>query len=95
MTNEQWPLDAVYPMLYHGFYEEELRWIGPAVREGIAALPAMRPLYAGLFLPDLPPTALGEAQRPEPHRESRKGRTLPEVRGRRLEREGRELALES
>jgi uncharacterized lipoprotein YddW (UPF0748 family) len=60
---DQWPLDAVYPMLYHGFYHEPVSWIGPAVREGLAALPAGRPLVAGLYLPDLSPAALGEAVR--------------------------------
>lgn len=60
---DQWPLDAVFPMLYHGFYNEPVSWIGPAVREGVAPLPAGRPLYAGLYLPDLTPDALREAVR--------------------------------
>jgi uncharacterized lipoprotein YddW (UPF0748 family) len=60
---DEWPLDAVFPMTYHGFYKEEISWIGEAVREGIASLPASRPLYAGLYLPDLPPEALGRAVR--------------------------------
>ncbi len=58
---EQWPLDAVFPMLYHGFYEEEVPWIGDAVREGVAALPARTPLYAGLYLPNLSPEELARA----------------------------------
>lgn len=48
-----WNLDAVMPMLYHNFYEREVAWIEPAVREGVAALPDRRPLYAGLYLPAL------------------------------------------
>ena len=60
---ERWPLDAVFPMLYHRFYNEPLEWIGRSVAEGVAALPAGRPLFAGLYLPDLPPDALGAAIR--------------------------------
>ncbi len=48
-----WNLDAVLPMTYHSFYLEKPEWIEGAVREGVTALPADRPLYAGLYLPDL------------------------------------------
>lgn len=47
-----WPLDAVCPMIYHGFYSESVKWIGEAVAEGVKALHGSFPLYAGLFLPD-------------------------------------------
>ncbi len=50
----RWNLDAVLPMVYHSFYNEKPEWIEGAVREGVAALPNHRPLYAGLYLPDLP-----------------------------------------
>ncbi len=50
---DQWPLDAVFPMLYHQFYEEELPWIGEATRDGVDALPPSVPLYSGLYLPSL------------------------------------------
>jgi len=60
---EQWPLDAVFPMLYHGFYEESIQWIGTASREGVDALPSHTPLYSGLYLPSLSPEELGEAVR--------------------------------
>jgi len=49
-----WNLDAVLPMVYHSFYNEKPEWIEGAVKEGVAALPKDRPLYAGLYLPDLP-----------------------------------------
>jgi uncharacterized lipoprotein YddW (UPF0748 family) len=59
---DEWPVDAVFPMLYHSFYEEGLDWIGRGVREGLAAMaaresPALSPrrLYAGLYLPALSP----------------------------------------
>jgi uncharacterized lipoprotein YddW (UPF0748 family) len=58
---DRWPLDHVFPMLYHGFYREPIEWIGTAVRDGIAALPADVPLVAGLYLPDLPPADLHRA----------------------------------
>lgn len=32
---------------------EKIEWIERAVREGVTALPPHRPLYAGLYLPDL------------------------------------------
>jgi uncharacterized lipoprotein YddW (UPF0748 family) len=48
-----WNLDAVLPMVYHSFYNEQPEWIERAVREGVTALPKDRPLYAGLYLPDL------------------------------------------
>lgn len=60
---DEWPVDAVFPMLYHGFYNETIPWIGTSVRQGLAALPAPRRLYAGLYLPDLPAEALATAVR--------------------------------
>jgi len=58
---ESWPLQAVFPMLYHRFYEEELPWIGAGVREGVAALDGWCPLQAGLYVPDLNPGELAQA----------------------------------
>ncbi len=63
---DRWPVDAVFPMLYHSFYREPLEWIGQGVAEGVAALPRSTPLFAGLYLPSLAPdqlaTAIGEAR---------------------------------
>ena len=58
---EKWPLDAVFPMTYHKFHQQDISWIGAAAREGIALIPKSQPLYAGLYLPDLPPDALVDA----------------------------------
>jgi len=58
---EQWPLDAVFPMIYHGFYNEPVEWVGEAAREGVRALPPDEPLHAGLYLPDLSPPDLARA----------------------------------
>ena len=56
LVRQDWPswnLDAVLPMVYHSFYEQDVAWIEGAVTEGVQALPAHRPLYAGLYLPEL------------------------------------------
>lgn len=39
-------------MIYHGFYKENVEWIGDAVAEGVKGLHGRFPLYAGLFIPD-------------------------------------------
>jgi uncharacterized lipoprotein YddW (UPF0748 family) len=58
---DNWPVDAVFPMLYHNFYQQDVAWIGRATREGVAALPRTTPLYSGLFLPRLDPSQLAQA----------------------------------
>jgi hypothetical protein len=58
---DTWPIDAVFPMLYHNFYQQDVDWIGRATREGVSALPRGVPLYAGLFLPRLDPAGLTRA----------------------------------
>ena len=60
---DTWPLDAVYPMLYQNFYNEDLRWIKASVRAGRRALRPEQALVAGLFLPALPPADLAQAIR--------------------------------
>lgn len=59
----RWNLDAVLPMLYHNFYNEEVAWIEGATREGVEALNGRMPLYAGLYVPPLDPEGLAEAAR--------------------------------
>jgi uncharacterized lipoprotein YddW (UPF0748 family) len=60
---DEWPLDAVFPMLYHEFYEESIEWVGASAGEGVAALSGARPLYAGLYLPSLSPEELAAGVR--------------------------------
>ncbi len=48
----KWNLDGVCPMIYQGFYKEQVSWIGDAVQEGVHFLNDRFPLYAGLFIPD-------------------------------------------
>lgn len=59
----KWDVDALLPMVYHGFYKEPVAWIEQATREGVDALGGRVPLYAGLYVPDLPPQDLGAAAR--------------------------------
>ncbi len=59
----RWNLDMFFPMLYNGFYEEEVSWIESAAREGLATLPDGKQLNSGVYLPDLDPGKLGEAIR--------------------------------
>jgi uncharacterized lipoprotein YddW (UPF0748 family) len=65
---DEWPLDAVFPMLYHSFYEEKVEWIGRGVAEGLRAMAARTPgspsptsLFAGLYLPALSTEERAEA----------------------------------
>jgi len=32
---DKWNIDEVYPMIYHGFYNEEIDWIGFATKQGV------------------------------------------------------------
>jgi len=59
----KWKVDAVLPMIYNGFYKEDVAWVERATREGVQALGGRIPLYSGLYVPDLPPADLAEAAR--------------------------------
>ena len=48
---DKWPLDAACPMIYHGFYDEPVDWIGDCVLENIQT--AEFPILAGIYMPDL------------------------------------------
>lgn len=56
-----WNLDAVLPMVYHNFYEEDVPWVGTATAEGVQTLNGKFPLYSGLFIPSLTPDELVQA----------------------------------
>jgi uncharacterized lipoprotein YddW (UPF0748 family) len=47
-----WNMDGICPMIYHGFYRENVDWIGDAVAEGVRGIGGRFPLYAGLYMPD-------------------------------------------
>ena len=60
---DHWDLDAVFPMMYHNFYEKKIAWLEEAVREGEEALRGRFPLYAGLFVPAILPQEMPDAVR--------------------------------
>ncbi|HET7361570.1 MAG TPA: putative glycoside hydrolase [Salinimicrobium sp.] len=51
---DKWDIDAVLPMIYHNFYNEDLDWLGFATRQGIKDLEGEGvALHTGIFLPPL------------------------------------------
>lgn len=59
---DKWKIDAVLPMVYHNFYNEELDWIGYATAQGVADLNFREvELHTGIFIPSLTGDQLAEA----------------------------------
>lgn len=54
----QWNLDAFLPMLYHGFYNAPVDWIGQQVGAALERLNSSKPVFSGLFVPHLSPEEL-------------------------------------
>ena len=51
---DKWKVDAVLPMIYHSFYEEDIDWIGYATRQGVADLEGRNTdLHTGIYLPPM------------------------------------------
>ncbi|MBJ6367414.1 putative glycoside hydrolase [Snuella sedimenti] len=49
---DKWDIDEVYPMIYHGFYNEEIDWIGYATKQGVSDVEEMNTgINTGVFLP--------------------------------------------
>ncbi len=48
-----WNLDAYFPMIYNGFYNEDVDWIGDSTRESVKALNGRGKVYSGVFFPDI------------------------------------------
>lgn len=49
---DKWNIDEVFPMIYHGFYNEEIDWIGYATKQGVTDLESKNvKLNTGVFLP--------------------------------------------
>lgn len=57
----KWNLDAVFPMMYHNYYEEDVKWIEKVTREGVDGIKGDFPIFSGLFIPALSPGELPEA----------------------------------
>ena len=63
-VRQQWhkfELDAFLPMLYQGFYNEEIIWIGKETEKALERLNHTKPIYSGLFLPHLTPNNIDNA----------------------------------
>ncbi len=58
-----WQLDIALPMMYHGFYQKDINWIGFCTQQGVRDLQGNGRLYSGLYLPALTPTELESAIR--------------------------------
>lgn len=49
---DKWDIDEVYPMIYHGFYNEEVDWVGYATKQGISDLKGKpTKLNTGVYVP--------------------------------------------
>jgi len=48
-----WPLDIAFPMLYNGFYNENIDWIGKMVYEDVQTSFPTTKIISGIFAPDL------------------------------------------
>ncbi len=49
---DKWTIDEVYPMIYHGFYNEEIDWIGYATKQGVSDVSSKGiGINTGVYLP--------------------------------------------
>ncbi|MCX6120910.1 MAG: family 10 glycosylhydrolase [Ignavibacteriales bacterium] len=55
---KNWDLDCYMPMLYHNFYNKDISWIAECTHKEINELKNPRPLYSGLFIPELTATEI-------------------------------------
>ncbi len=51
---DEWNVDAVFPMVYQNFYDEDIRWIKTSTRKGVRDLDGRVSLVTGLYLPQIP-----------------------------------------
>ncbi|MGB3151751.1 MAG: family 10 glycosylhydrolase [Maribacter sp.] len=59
---DKWNVDAVLPMIYNVFYNEEIDWIGYATRQGIQDLKGRdTELHTGIYVPEMTADELKEA----------------------------------
>lgn len=57
----KWDLDAFLPMLYHGYYNKGVDWIGSETAKEVKSIRNHAPLFSGIFIPQLNPAELAEA----------------------------------
>jgi hypothetical protein len=53
-----WDLDGFLPMLYHGFYNQDIDFIQRETKASLERLQHKKPVYSGVFVPDLTPEKL-------------------------------------
>ncbi|MEP2240171.1 MAG: family 10 glycosylhydrolase [Maribacter sp.] len=59
---DKWNVDAVLPMIYNKFYNEEIDWIGYATKQGVADLEGKNTeLHTGIYVPEMTVNQLKEA----------------------------------
>ena len=59
---DKWNIDAVLPMIYNVFYNEEIDWIGYATQQGVNDLKGKNTeLHTGIYVPGMTPEQLQEA----------------------------------
>lgn len=59
---DKWNIDAVLPMVYNSFYDEEVDWIGYATKQGIEDLKGKdTELHTGIYVPPMNADELAEA----------------------------------
>lgn len=59
---DKWKVDAVLPMIYNKFYNEEIDWIGYATKQGVADLEGRdTELHTGIYVPEMTVSQLKEA----------------------------------
>jgi len=56
-----WNLDGFLPMLYHGFYNQDIDFIQSETKAALDRLQHKKPVYCGVFVPDLTPERLPQA----------------------------------
>lgn len=49
-------IDAVCPMIYNGFYNKPISWIGETVKEDVETMGTPKTLLAGVYVPDIKET---------------------------------------
>lgn len=61
---DKWNVDAVLPMIYNSFYNEEIDWIGYATGQGVADLKGRDiELHTGIYMPEMSDGDLKAAMR--------------------------------
>ncbi|MEE9361569.1 MAG: family 10 glycosylhydrolase [Cellulophaga sp.] len=59
---DKWNIDVVLPMIYHGFYDEEVDWIGYATAQGVKDLEGKDvELHTGVLVSGMSSAAITEA----------------------------------